>query len=103
LLQTTISALGITSNLTFSLILLSKSKLRNSFNLLLVALAAFDSTYLVGAILESFRKSFKMASSTHLREEQDSNKFGSGLNERKDYSSLIYTEKYQIVYQIKQI
>ena len=34
---------------------------------LLVALAVFDSTYLAGTILESFRKSFGLATVTHLR------------------------------------
>ena len=32
-----------------------------------MALAVFDSTYLAGTILESFRKSFKLATLTHLR------------------------------------
>ena len=34
---------------------LTRKDLRNSFNLLLVALAFFDSCYIVGAILESMR------------------------------------------------
>ena len=34
---------------------------------LLVALAVFDSTYLAGTILESFRKRFGLATVTHLR------------------------------------
>ena len=37
-----------------------------SFNLLLVTLALFDSFYLFGAILESFRKSFDLASDVHV-------------------------------------
>ena len=32
--------------------------MRNSFNLLLIALSLFDTCYLAGAILESMRKSF---------------------------------------------
>jgi hypothetical protein len=35
--------------------------MRNSFNLMLLALALFDSGYLVGSILESFRLSFNLA------------------------------------------
>ncbi|QQP42186.1 Uncharacterized protein FKW44_016772, partial [Caligus rogercresseyi] len=35
-------------------------------NLLLVTLAIFDSTYLFGSILESFRKSFNLATDTHI-------------------------------------
>jgi hypothetical protein len=39
--------------------------MRNSFNLLLIALACFDSCYLFGSILESFRKSFDLATDVH--------------------------------------
>ena len=42
-------------NIVFSVIL-TRRDLRNSFNLLLVALAFFDSCYIVGAILESIRQ-----------------------------------------------
>lgn len=42
------------------------TEMRNSFNLLLVSLACFDSTYLLGAIMESFRKNFSLASSVHI-------------------------------------
>jgi hypothetical protein len=34
--------------------------MRNSFNILLIALALFDNTYLIGSILESFRKRFQL-------------------------------------------
>jgi len=40
--------------------------MRNSFNLLLVTLACFDSTYLFGSILESFRKQFALGSDIHI-------------------------------------
>ena len=40
--------------------------MRNSFNLLLIALSFFDSCYLLGAILESFRKSFDLATDVHM-------------------------------------
>ena len=46
---------------------MSKRDMRNSFNLLLVALACFDSVYLIGATLESVRRSFKSASDLQLR------------------------------------
>ncbi len=36
-----------------------------SFNLLLIALSAFDSGYLMGSILESFRKSFRLETDLH--------------------------------------
>ncbi len=66
ILQTGVSVVGIVSNVIFSLILLSKRELRNSFNLLLVALACFDSAYLLGAILDSVRRSFRAASALHI-------------------------------------
>ena len=34
--------------------------MRNSFNLLLIALACFDNVYLIGGILEAFRKHFDL-------------------------------------------
>ena len=40
--------------------------MRNSFNFLLIALICMDSCYLVGAMLESFRKCFSLASDVHL-------------------------------------
>ena len=39
--------------------------MRNSFNLLLIALSLFDTCYLVGSILESMRKSFEVHSEWH--------------------------------------
>ncbi len=41
-------------NILFSVVL-TRRELRNSFNLLLVALAFFDSVYMIAAIFESFR------------------------------------------------
>ena len=38
------------------------SDMRNSFNLLLIALACFDNVYLCGGILEAFRKHFDLVS-----------------------------------------
>lgn len=40
--------------------------MRNSFNLLLIALAVIDNTYLFGAILESIRKRFGIATQLQL-------------------------------------
>ena len=40
--------------------------MRNAFNLLLVTMACFDSTYLFGSILESFRKQFNLATRLHI-------------------------------------
>lgn len=48
---------GIVGN-TLSSYILSGKTMRNSFNILLIALALFDNTYLFGSILESFRKRF---------------------------------------------
>ncbi len=58
-LQTTVAIAGIVGNIIASVIV-SRKEMRNSFNLLLVSLAVFDSTYLFGSILESFRKNFDM-------------------------------------------
>ena len=59
--QTTVAILGIVGNILASVIL-TRKEMRNAFNLLLVSMACFDSTYLFGSILESFRKQFNMAS-----------------------------------------
>ena len=60
-IQVTFAIIGILTNIASCCILGSK-EMRNAFNLLLIALALFDCGYLFGAILESFRKSFKMVS-----------------------------------------
>ena len=60
-IQVTFGIIGILMNIGSSLILGSK-EMRNPFNLLLIALCLFDCGYLFGAILESFRKSFKLVS-----------------------------------------
>ena len=49
---------GIVANLISSIIILTRKEMRNCFNILLVGLAAFDTWYLFGAILESCRKYF---------------------------------------------
>ena len=51
-LQTITATFGIFGNIIASIIVTRKD-MRNSFNLLLVSLACFDSTYLVGSILDS--------------------------------------------------
>ena len=60
-----VSTLGILGNTLSGLILGSKG-MRNSFNILLIALAVYDNTYLMGAILESLRKSFDAMSDLHV-------------------------------------
>ncbi len=45
---------------TISSVILSAKSMRNSFNLLLIALAIYDNIYLVGAILEAIRKKFDL-------------------------------------------
>ncbi len=55
--QTSLAVFGILFN-CFSSVILASREMRNSFNLLLIALACFDSCYLFGSILESMRKCF---------------------------------------------
>ena len=64
IIQTPIAIVGILANCLACLVLASK-QMRNSFNLMLIALALFDSGYLFGSILESFRKSFHLATWLH--------------------------------------
>ena len=64
IIQTPIAIVGILGNSLACLVLASK-EMRNSFNLMLIALAVFDSGYLFGSILESFRKSFHLATWLH--------------------------------------
>ena len=65
--QTIVAILGMFGNSLASFILCTRKEMRNAFNLLLVVMACFDSLYLFGSILESFRKSdvFNMATDTH--------------------------------------
>ena len=49
-----------------SVVILSGKEMRNSFNWLLIGLACFDNVYLLGSILESFRKDFEMETHTHV-------------------------------------
>ena len=48
-----------------SVVILSGKEMRNSFNWLLIGLACFDNVYLLGSILESFRKDFEMVNITN--------------------------------------
>ena len=50
-----VASLGTVGNIMATVVLIRK-KMRNSFNLLLVAMSAFDTLFLLGMILESFRK-----------------------------------------------
>ena len=64
-LQTIFAVLGIFGNIIACLIITRKD-MKNSFNFLLVSLACFDSTYLIGSILESVRKIFGFTSEAHI-------------------------------------
>ena len=55
--KTTVALLGVFSN-ALAAFVLRKPKMKNSFNLCLVALAWIDTIFLVGSILESFRKRY---------------------------------------------
>lgn len=48
------------------LLVLCRDDMRNSFNVLLIALICMDSCYLVFAMLEAFRKSFNMMTAAHM-------------------------------------
>jgi hypothetical protein len=56
----------ITNNNDNNNTLLFRDEMRNSFNMLLVALICFDSWYLFGSILESFRRNFELSSNLHV-------------------------------------
>ena len=49
-----VATLGVVGNAMASVVL-TRKKMRNPFNLLLVAMAGFDTLFLLGMILESFR------------------------------------------------
>ena len=59
-----ISILGIFFN-TMAITVLTDKDMVNSFNMMLTLLCGIDTAYLVCAILESFRKSFQMATNLH--------------------------------------
>ena len=63
--QTSFAFAGIMFNCIACIVLGSK-EMKNSFNHMLIALAIFDSGYLIGSILESFRKSFQLVTSLHI-------------------------------------
>ena len=65
-IKTAICLGGLLGNTVAALILLSRKQMRNAFNLLLVSLTCFDSLYLIGAILDSFRGVLSMASQVHI-------------------------------------
>ena len=46
--------------------ILIKREMRNHFNLLLVMLAVYDTCYLFGEILESFKKNFDLTTHLHI-------------------------------------
>jgi hypothetical protein len=55
-----VAAAGLLGN-TLAAAILAGKRMRNSFNLMLVALATYDNLYLLGAILEALRKKFDLA------------------------------------------
>ena len=55
--KATVALLGVASNILAGYVL-CKPNMKNSFNLCLVALAWIDTIFLVGSILESFRKRY---------------------------------------------
>lgn len=59
-----ISILGFFTN-ALAIFVLSDKDMVNSFNMMLTLLCGIDSAYLFCAILESFRKSFDMATNLH--------------------------------------
>lgn len=64
ILQTSVAICGLFCNIV-STIVLADREMQNSFNLLLIALSVFDIGYLLGSILESFRKSFNLVTALH--------------------------------------
>ena len=63
--QCIFAAAGIFGN-SISTFILFKKNMRNSFNSFIIALMFMDTCYLIGAILESFRKCFNLASYLHI-------------------------------------
>ena len=64
-IQVTIAVVGILMNVVFCYVL-SHKEMRSIFNLLLIALATFDSLFLFSQILDAFRDHFKMATQMHI-------------------------------------
>ena len=64
IVQVAVAVLGIAGNVAMSVII--SCKMRSTFNLLVVTLGCFDSTYLFKLILETLRLSFKSASRTQI-------------------------------------
>ena len=64
--QTILAICGIVGNTMAALVLSSRRGGRNTFNSMCIALTFFDSLYLLGCILESVRKQFKVDSNTHI-------------------------------------
>ena len=66
IMQCILAISGIFGNSISTFILLKKN-MRNSFNSLLIALTFMDTCYLIGAILESFRKCFSISTYLHIQ------------------------------------
>ena len=59
-----VATLGVVGN-AVATVVLTRKRMRNPFNLLLVAMAGFDTIFLFGMILESFRDGQSMAFTEH--------------------------------------
>jgi hypothetical protein len=65
--QTVVAIFGIIGNTMAALILSSRKRAKNTFDSLCVSLTCFDSVYLIGCILQSFRLQFDMETKLHLQ------------------------------------
>ena len=63
--KTLVAMLGVASNILAAYVL-NKPKMKNSFNMCLVALACIDTIFLVCSILESFRKRFGLSTNLQI-------------------------------------
>jgi len=64
-MRSTVALIGILLNILFSYVL-SQKQLRNVFNSLLIALAVFDTFYLVFDMIDSFRRQYELVSEVHV-------------------------------------
>ena len=64
--QTVLAILGIAGNTMAAFILSSRKRAKNTFDSLCVSLTCFDSLYLLGCILQSFRLQFDLETELHL-------------------------------------
>jgi hypothetical protein len=60
-----VATFGVVGNLV-SCVVLAQRELRSAFNMLLIALALFDTCYIGSALLETVRKGFHAATAIHI-------------------------------------